>query len=200
MIATATLRTIVMVLFGLSVVWLVKIVVKKEWETLTRAIIVTALIGGAFLYLRHTQHPSISWATLKNDIFPSNSRPYTFIKQESNPGGVHRVRYSFPAPGPEGSEPGPSPKLKLILDPTGRHYDIVDVEPLNRVLQDLELPLVKSGVRELATVTGRLADVNLYRWDDYELGILTVERGLCNDKDSLERYHCLVNLTIQSRY
>ena len=31
-------------------------------------------------------------------------------------------------------------------------------------------------------------------------GILTIERGLCNNKDSLERYHCLVSLTIQNRY
>ncbi len=199
MIATETLRTVVLVLFGLSVVWVVKVVVKREFETLARALIVTALIGGAFLYLQQTKHPSISWAILKNDIFPPNASPYTFTRGESNAAGIRTVIYLFPAPGPEGTEPGPCPRLKLVLDSNERHYDLTDVEPLNRVLEDLGLPLVKSGVRELAAVTGRLNDVNTYRWDDYELGILTIERGLCVNKDSLERYHCLVRMTIQSR-
>jgi hypothetical protein len=200
MIATTTLRTVVLVLFGLCVIWIVKILVKREFETLARALVVTALVGGAFLYLQQTKLTLISWASLKHDIFPSKVRPYTYIKQESNPEGPRLVRYLFPAPGPEGAEPGPSPKLKLTLDPNGRHFNITDVEPVNRVLEDLGLPLVKSGVRELAAVTGRLTDVNYYRWDDYDMGILTIERGLCNDKDSLERYHCLVSLTIQNRY
>jgi len=200
MIATATLRTIVLVLLGLCIVWIVKVLVKREFETLARALIVTALIGGAFLYLTETKLTYVSWESLKRDIFPPKVRPYTYIKQEPNPMvGARLVRYIFPAPGPEGSEPGPSPKLKVTLDPNGRNYHITDVEPVNRVLEDLGLPLVKSGVRELAAVTGRLTDVNYYRWDDYELGILTIERSLCNDKDSLVRYHCLVRLTIQSR-
>jgi hypothetical protein len=201
MIATATLRTIVLVLLGLCIVWIVKVLVKREFETLARALIVTALIGGAFLYLTETKLTYVSWESLKRDIFPPKARPYTYIKQESDPiVGARLVRYIFPAPGPEGSEPDPSPKLKLTLDPNGRNYHITNVEPINHVLEDLGLPLVRSGVRELAAVTGRLTDVNYYRWDDYELGILTIERSLCNNKNSLERYHCLVSLTIQSRY
>jgi hypothetical protein len=199
MIATTTLITIVQVLFVLSVIWVVKVVVKREFETLARALIVTALIGGAFLYLRQTKLTQISRTALTREIFPEKVRPYTYIREESNTGGSRVVRYLFPAPGPEGSEPGPSPKLKLTLDPNSRYFHITDVEPVNRVLKDLGLPLVKSGVRELAAVTGRLSDVNDYRWDDYELGILTIERGLCVNKDSLERYHCLVRMTIQSQ-
>ncbi len=200
MIATATLRTIVLALFGLSLIWVVKVVVKREFETLFRALLVTALIGGAFLYLQETKHTSISWKIIKNDIFPSTVQPYTFLKEEGRMGGPFLVRYYFPKPGPEGSDPGPSPKLNLTLDPNGKNYHITDVEPLNRVLADLGLPPVKAGVRELASITGRLTDVNYYRWDDYAEGILTIERGLCNNKDSLERYHCLVSLTIQNRY
>ncbi len=200
MIATATLRSIVLALFGLSVLWVIKVVVKREFETLVRALVVTALVGGAFLYLQETKHPYISLRIIKGDIFPSSAHAYTFLKDESRPGGRLLVRYIFPAPGPEGSDPGPSPQLKLTLDPNGRNYHITDVGPVNRVLADLGLPLVKSGVRELASVSGRLTDVNYYRWDDYEMGILTLERGLCNNKNSLERYHCLVTLTIQNRY
>jgi len=199
MIATATLRTVFVILFGLSIIWVIKIVIKREFETLIRALVVTALVGGAFLYLQRTDHVSISWPVIKADLFPSKESPYSFVKEESSPGGPRRVRYLFPAPGPEGSEPGPSPRLKVTLDPNGRNYHITDVEPVNRVLRDLGLPTVKSGVRELAAITGKLSDVNHYRWEDYERGILTVERGLCQNKDGLERYHCLVCLTIQSR-
>ena len=199
MIATATLKTVALILFGLSVIWIVKVVVKREFETLARALIVTVLFGGAFIYLQRTEHTSISWAILKSDLFPPKASPHSFVKEELSAGGSRRVRYLFPAPGPEGSDPGPSPKLKLTLDPNGRNYHITDVEPVNRVLRDLGLPPVKSGVRELAAVTGQLSDVNYYRWEDYELGILTIERGLCQNRDSLERYHCLACLTIQSR-
>ena len=200
MIATATLRTIVLVLFGLSIVWIIKIVIRREFETIFRALVVAALLGAAFLYLQNTKHPGISWPIIRDDIFPSKARTYTYLKEEGRPGGPFVVRYIFPLPPPEGQDPGPSPKLNLTLDSNGKHYNITDIEPLNRVLTDLGLPPVKSGVRELASITGRLNDVNYYRWDDYEQCILTIERGLCNDKDSLERYHCLVSLTIQSRY
>lgn len=199
MIATATLRTVFLVLFGLSVIWVLKVVLKREFETLLRALLVTALVGGALLYLQRTDHPSISWKIVKADIFPSKGGLYSYVKEESVPGVTRRVRYLFPAPGPEGSEPGPSPKLKLALDPNGRSYHMTDIEPLNRVLRDLGLPPVKTGARELAVITGQISDVNYYRWEDYELGILTAERGLCQNRDSLERYHCLVCLTIQGR-
>ena len=102
MIATATLRTIVLVLFALSLIWVVKVVVKREFETLFRALLVTALIGGAFLYLQDTEHTSISWKIIRSDIFPSTAQPYTFLKEEgrmedlfssvtSSPGRAPRV-------------------------------------------------------------------------------------------------------------
>lgn len=200
MIATETVRTIVLVLFALCVLWVVKVVVKREFETLARAIVVTALIGGALLYVQGTKHPYLSLKIIKGDIFPSGTRSFTFTKQEFTTGGVPSVRYLFPATRPDGTTSGPSPQLKLTLDPNGKNYHITDVEPVNLVLGELGLPPVKTGAPELASVTGRLADVNYYRWDDYEMGILTLERGLCNDKDSLERYHCIVSLRIQNRY
>ncbi len=200
MIATETAKTIVLVLFALSILWVVKVVVKREFETLVRALIVTALIGGALLYVQGTKNTYLSFKIIKGDIFPSGTRSFTFTKQEFTTGGGRAVRYHFPATRPDGTASGPSPQLKLTLDPNGKNYHITDIEPVNLVLGELGLPLVKSGTPELASVTGRIADVNYYRWDDYEMGILTLERGLCNDKDSLERYHCIVSLTIQNRY
>ena len=112
MIATATLRTIVLALFGLSLIWVVKIVVKREFETLFRALVVTALIGGAFLYLQETKHTSISWKIIKNDIFPSTAQPYTFLKEEGRMGGPFLVRYLFPKPGPRGVRSRPQPEAQ----------------------------------------------------------------------------------------
>jgi hypothetical protein len=85
------------------------------------------------------------------------------------------------------------------MDPNGRNYNITDIEPVNRVLAYLGLPKVKSGIKELSSITGRLSDVNYYRCDDYEGGVLTIERGLCQNKNSLERYHCIVSITVQTR-
>ena len=81
----------------------------------------------------------------------------------------------------------------------GKHYHITDIEPVNKVLTKLGLPLVKAGVKELSSITGRITDVNRYRWDDYPMGTLILERGLCVNKNSLERYHCVVFISIQGR-
>ena len=70
---------------------------------------------------------------------------------------------------------------------------------MNKVLTMLGLPPVKAGAKELSSITGRATDVNHYRWDDYPLGTLTLERGLCQNKDSLERYHCIVFISVQGR-
>ncbi|MCJ7642862.1 MAG: hypothetical protein MUP28_00115, partial [Candidatus Aminicenantes bacterium] len=82
----------------------------------------------------------------------------------------------------------------------GRNYHITDIEPVNRILTYLGLPEVKTGVKELAAITGRLADVNSYRWENYDGRILIIERGLCQDMNSLERYHCVVSIMVRDRY
>ena len=201
MIATTTLRTILMVLFGLTIVWLIKISIKQEFETLVRALIVAVLLGGALFFLQQTKLETISWKNIKQTVFPEKDLGLAYVKDEGRQGGMRYVRYTFPAPtGQEGSLLGVGPRLKLTMDPNGRSYNITDIEPVNRVLASLGLPKVKSGIKELASITGRLSDVDSYRWDDYEGGVLTIERGLCQNKNSLERYHCIVSITVQTRY
>lgn len=200
MIATTTLKTILMVLFGLTIVWLIKISIKQEFETLVRALIVAVLLGGALFFLQQTKLETISWKNIKQTVFPEKELGLAYVKDEGRQGEMRYVRYTFPTPtGQEGSLLGIGPRLKLTMDPNGRNYNITDIEPVNRILAYLGLPKVKSGIKELSSITGRLSDVNYYRWDDYEGGVLTIERGLCQNKNSLERYHCVVSITIQTR-
>jgi len=201
MIATTTLKTIVMVLFGLTIVWLVKILIKQETETLVRALLTAVFFGAVLLYLQQTKLQTVSWKDIKQIVFPEKDVALAFVKNEGRINGARYVRYTFPAPlGEEGSLLGVGPRLKLTLDPNGRNYHITDIDPVNRILAYLGLPRVKTGVKELAAITGRLTDVNYYKWEDYDGGILTIERGLCQNKNGLERYHCVVSITIQDKY
>lgn len=201
MTETATLKIIVMVLFGLTIVWLVKILIKQEFETLVRALLMAVFFGAALLYLQQTKSQTISWKDIKQTVFPEKDLALAYVKDEGRTSGVKYVRYTFPTPtGQEGSLLGVGPRLKLTLDSNGRNYHITDIEPVNRILTYLGLPEVKTGVKELAAITGRLADVNSYRWEDYDGRILIIERGLCQDMNSLERYHCVVSIMVRDRY
>ena len=89
-------------------------------------------------------------------------------KKKAVSGRSNYIRYYFETPGP---------KLSLDFDPKTQYFHIKDVYSVNRILEYLELPKVKVAVRELASLTGSRNDLTLYRWEDYPLGILTVERG-----------------------
>jgi hypothetical protein len=200
MIATTTLKSLFLVLFGLSMVWLIKILIKQEFETLFRALVVAVLLGTALFFLQQTKLETISWKNIKQVVIPERDLALAYVKDEGRQGDMRFVRYTFPTPtGQEGSLLGIGPPLKLTLDPNGRNYNIADIEPINRVLAYLGLPKINSAVKELSSITGKLSDVNYYRWDDYERGVLTVERGLCQNKDSLNRYPCIVSITLQTR-
>ena len=45
MIATDTAKTVVLILFGLSILWIVIIIIRNDMQTIIRALIVTALLG-----------------------------------------------------------------------------------------------------------------------------------------------------------
>lgn len=189
MIETATLKTIVMVLFGLTILWLVKILVKQEFETLIRALVVAVCLGGAFLYLQTTKLERISWKTIRNQVFPSKDIPLVYTVDESTRLGAGYVRYIFEEPGP---------KVNLTMDSNGKNFQIKDIEPVNRVLETLGLPHISSGAREQISITGKISDVNIYRWEDYPRGLLIIELSLCQNKVGLERYHCIAGITIRN--
>jgi len=190
MIETATLRQIVMVLFGLSIVWVIVMIIRNDTATLARALIVAAVLGLAFFYLGQTKIDKVSFKAVKEDLFPPKEEFFTWNRTDSQAGGHYQTRFIFTEPGP---------RLILDMESGGKHLTIKDVEPLNRVLDKIGLPPVKTGTRELSAITGSLIDANTYRWDDYEPGVLSIERSICRNLATTESYHCIVSITITYR-
>jgi hypothetical protein len=190
MIATETARTAVLVLLGLSVFWVIILIVKNDTATIVRAIITTVILGLAFFYLNQTKLQTLSFKSIKNDLFPPKALHLSYEKHESFSGDQLRTVYAFAEPGPE---------LVLSMEEGGKSLAITDIDPLNRVLEYMGLPPVKRGTAELSTITGSLLDSNRYRWDDYELGILIVERGIGRNVDTTSTFPCIDTITILRR-
>jgi len=191
MIATSTLRIIVSALFILSLLWLIRIIIRREFDLLFRAIVVLAVFGACFVLLEQTKLESISFKYIKNQIFPEKAVDYVYRVHERTSGGAPSTQYLFDDPGP---------RLTLSLDRDGKHYHIKDPASVNRVLRYLNLPEVDHGVDELASITGKGTDASRYVWKDYPLGVLQIERGLSHIRDSITTYVCITSLSIQKRY
>jgi hypothetical protein len=190
MIATESARMIVMILLGLSVVWVIACLVRNDTETIVRALIITAVLGLVFFYLHHTKLETLSYKSVKEDLFPGPPLILSYEKTERDVNGVHETVYAFAEPGPE---------LEVSMEEGGKYLTIPDVDPLNRVLEYMGLPPVKHGVPELASITGSPLDVGRYRWDDYELGTLILERGICRNIRTAKTYPCIEVITVRAR-
>jgi hypothetical protein len=187
----ALLRNIVLALILLCAIWIFRIVVKREFENLVRAGLIIILLSAVFFFLQKTEADTISWGDLttqiKNTFFPEKIPNYIYFKEEGVADKRRYTRYYFESPGPA---------LSLSLDPKEQYFNIKNIYSVNRILEYLGLPKVKTAVPELASITGSHNDITLYRWDDYELGVLTIERGICQDRDRLESYQCIVSVMI----
>ncbi len=190
MIVTETARLIVLVLLGLCVIWVVYIIVKKESSTLLRAVLVTVLVGLAFIYLNETKLERLTFRDVKDDLFPPKNLSYVYEKREITSGAVHQTLYVFPEPGP---------RLSLRIEEGGKYTAIRNINPINRLLDFLGLPRVSEGVIELSAITGRENDANIFRWEKYELGTLTIERSICQDTQRVQSYPCVIALTVRYR-
>ncbi len=190
MIATETVKTVVLVLFGLSVLWIIIIVVKNDMQTIIRALLVTAVLGLALFFLSQTKLEKLSYTAVKNELFPVKMRNYAFQKLEGQIEGRPTTTYIFQDPGPP---------LPLAMMNGGKYMAIKDVRLINSVLEFLGLPPVKEGVSELASITHVDIDSDKYRWDDYEKGVLLIERGLCRDMTAAQTFPCIARITIYSR-
>jgi hypothetical protein len=190
MIATDTAKTVVLILFGLSILWIVVIVIKNDMQTLVRALIVTALLGLALYYLNQTKLEQLSFNAIKDDLFPIKARAYTVQQQEGFIAGSPSTTYTFEDPGP---------RLPLAMISGGKYMAIKDIRTVNSVLQYLGLPPVKQGVPEFAAITGLSIDADKFRWDDYDRGILIIERGLCRDMSSAESFTCIGRIIVMAR-
>jgi len=189
-----TLRYIILALLFICVIWLIRVVIKRETENLLRTVLLSIIFLAAFFYLQHIKSEKLTFADIKGQIketfFPERPLHYVYYKDEGVTGRNSYVRYTFENPGP---------KLSVSMDPNQKYFHIKDVYSLNRVLEYLGLPKVNKPVPELASITGSRNDINLYRWDDYSLGILTIERDICQDRDRLASYQCIVAVMITRR-
>ena len=190
MVATETARTIILIFLGLSVLWIILCVIRNDTATIVRALIVTVLFGVAFYYLNQTKLQTLTVRSIKEDLFPPKPIHALFEKRTTYINGVEQTIYSFTEPGPE---------LTLSMEEGGKDLSIADIEPLNRLLQYLGLPPVKRGARELSTITGSNLDTDKYRWEDYDLGVLIIERGICHNVATANTYSCVQTITIIPR-
>lgn len=190
MIATETAKTALLVLFGLSILWIIVLVVKNDMQTMVRALIVAALLGLGLYYVSQTKLEQLSFRAIKEELFPVKGGTYTFHKREGTIGGQRTTDYIFNDPGPP---------LSLVMIEGGKYMAIRDTRGVNAVLQYLGLPPVNEGVPELASLTGRTLDADKYRWDDYELGVLLIERGICRDMNSAATFTCIARISLTGR-
>ena len=177
MIATETAKTALLILFGLSILWIIVIVVKNDMQTIVRALIVAALLGLGLYYVNQTKLERLSFRAIKEELFPVKPGIYTFHKREATLGD----------------------RTITDLVEGGKYMAIKDVRGVNAVLQYLGLPPVKEGVPELASLTGRSLDADKYRWDNYERGILLIERGICRNMSSAQTFTCIVRISLTNR-
>jgi hypothetical protein len=190
MIATETAKTVILILFGLAILWVVVIVIKNDTETIIRALAVAAVLGLSLFYVNQTKLEKLSFSAVKDDLFPPKTRNYAFEIREGFLAGRPMTTYIFEDPGPP---------LPLALEDGGKHMVIRDIKPINRILEFLGLPPVTSGVSELASITHQALDTDKYRWDDYEKGVLLLERGICHDMTSAQSSPCIARITIYGR-
>lgn len=190
MIATETVKTVLLILFGLAILWIVIIVIRNDMETIIRALVVAALLGLGLYYVSHTKLESLSFRAVKEDLFPVRARAFTFQKRDSLLDGRTVTVYVFDDPGPA---------LSLVMLEGGKYMAVEDVRLVNLVLQKIGLPQVEAGVPELASVTHRTLDADKFRWDDYPLGVLLIERGICRDMTTTETFTCIARITVSPR-
>ncbi len=187
------LKNIILALMALAVIWIIVILAKRETENLLRAVLFLVFLGVVFYYLQHAGFERLTWSTFREDVgntfFPEKMPNYPYEKEEGFLGGRSTVRYIFQIP--------PGPPLSLILDPGEKYFRIKDIHSVNRILRYLNLPPVKTAVSSLAATTGSPHDANVYRWTNYPLGVLSIECTICQDRDRLTSYQCIMQIILE---
>lgn len=182
-----SLTTAASILLILAAVWLIILIIKRQNEYIFRAMLIMLLLLMGLIFLRQHEAGKITLPELKVRLFPGKPPIYNYTVEKAYIGNRLETRYVFE---------DPKPKLSLKLDSSGNYFHILNLKPINDALEHLKLPKVEKPVPELASLTGARRDTNLYRWEDYPLGVLTIERALCQDEGSLQVYHGIISLRI----
>ena len=56
----ALLKNIILVLLLFCVIWIIRVMVKREYETLLRAALILLLLGAVFYYLQRTESETLT--------------------------------------------------------------------------------------------------------------------------------------------
>ncbi len=183
-------RTVVLVIFCLSLLAVFISLIRREMDNALRSAIFALVFLGLFFFFQNTKMERLTFGELKKELGLAKSPAYVFIKEETTDARQRTVRYVFPEPGP---------RLSLTIDESGRYLHLTNINELNQVLEYIGLKKVNHGVKELASLTGSAYDVNLYRYDDYPDGILIIERMICRDKKTFNSYNCIQSITLIRR-
>ena len=182
-----TLTHVIGLLLILVSLWLIKIIIKKDRRNVFKGMLLFLLLLATFLYLDLKVPEKWTFSDLKEALFPYKQTAIKYsVKQWSTLNNTF-TRYTFREP---------YPRLKVTLDEKGKYFHLKNPGTLNRVLKFLNIPEVEKGVQELASLTGSKDDVSRYRWDDYPLGVMVVDRILSQNTASLETHQAISRITI----
>lgn len=188
-LANISLITILSLLLFIASIWLLLIIIQKKTGYIFRAIVFFLFVLLALIYFQQSDVNKYTLNDLRLAVFPKKMPHYLFELVEDR--GDVVARYTFY---------DPKPRISLSLDKSGKYFHIANVATVNHILDYLNLPRVKSGVKELAFITGSNRDISLYRWENYSRGVLILERTICRNKKTLETYNCVDKITIKKRY
>lgn len=187
----ATLSDVATLLLVLTSLWVLKIILQRRREYLVRAFLLFFLFLVGVIYVQQSEKGKLTLIGIYHKIVPPQTPEYNYRLEEGSLDFRTYQRYIFY---------DPKPKLSLTLSERGDYFYISNLSPLNSLLEYLGLPPVSEGVPELSSLTHSRGDVNYFRWEDYPLGVLLVEKSLCRNEKTLQTFHCVSSLTIKSRY
>ncbi len=182
-----TLTKIIGIFLFLASLWLLRIFLKNDRRNLFRGVILFLFFLLVMLYLNQSDSKKLTLADVRDTIIPVRAMELNYWTEQGRGSASHITTYHFD---------DPPPRLSVTLDDSGQHLHISDPKSLNKVLRTIGLPEVTKGAQELVTITGSQLHASMYRWDDYELGILIVLRKVHQNRQTLESFPCIANIQV----
>ncbi len=185
-----TLARLIGILLFLSSLWLARIILKKDRRNFLRGVILFLFFLLVMIYINQNDRHTLTLGDLRDMVFPQYLKELNYRLVPDTGTYQHITTYYFE---------DPKPKLSVVLDSDGKHLHLNDPSSLNRILKALGLPEVEEGAKELSSITGSKLDTSLYRWTNYPLGTLLVEKTIYQSRDAVKYYHAISNISIHKR-
>lgn len=189
-IGQITLVNILSVLLLVASIWLLIIIIQKKSGYMFRGMVFFLFVLLALIYFQQSDAKKYTLSDIRYALFPKKSFALNYHAEEDSQTGTI-IRYVFDEP---------RPRIPVSMDRSGKYFHITNITVLNEILNRMRLPRVNEGAQELISITGSSSHKNLYRWEDYPRGILTLERAVCKNRETLETYNCLASITIRKKY